>query len=179
MKKAIFLDRDGTLIEDVGFLHEIKKLKIFPFTGEALSILKDAGFLLIVVTNQSGIGRGFFTETQMQQIHERIQQSLSKKIDAFYFCPHLPTENCDCRKPNTGMIEQAIKDFSIDAESSWTIGDKAIDVELGVNARTKTAMVLTGYGNSELQKLHKKPDIVGKNLLEVAKGIVSLCSRKT
>lgn len=176
MRKAIFLDRDGTLIEEVGFLHKIEELKIFPFTAEALSILKNAGFLLIVVTNQSGIGRGFFTEAQMQQIHERMQEILSKKIDAFYFCPHLPTENCHCRKPNTGMIEQAIKDFSINVESSWTVGDKALDVELGFNARTKTAMVLTGYGTSELQKLHKKPDVVGENLLEVAKRIVSLCS---
>jgi D-glycero-D-manno-heptose 1,7-bisphosphate phosphatase len=174
MKKAIFLDRDGTLIEEIGFLHRIEDLKIFSFTDEALSILKKAGFLLIIITNQSGIGRGFFSEAEMHQIHAQIQKELNNKIDAFYFCPHLPQENCNCRKPRTGMIEQAVADFNVNKAESWMVGDKQSDIELGFNAGTKTAMVLTGYGVFELPKLKRQPDLIGKNLLEIARKITSV-----
>ncbi|RMF98733.1 MAG: HAD family hydrolase [Acidobacteria bacterium] len=174
MKKAIFLDRDGTLIEEIGFLHRIEDLKLFSFTDEALSILKKAGFLLIVITNQSGIGRGFFSEAEMHQIHVQIQKELNNKIDAFYFCPHLPQENCNCRKPKTGMIEKAVADFNVNKTESWIVGDKQSDIELGFNACTKTAMVLTGYGVSELPKLKWQPDLIGENLLEIARKITSV-----
>ncbi|MCS6873664.1 MAG: HAD family hydrolase [Pyrinomonadaceae bacterium] len=172
MKRAVFLDRDGTLIEEVGFLRRIEDLRLFDFTKQALSILKEQGFLLIVVTNQSGINRGFFSQSDMEQIHLEIQKRLEGMIDAFYFCPHLPEENCFCRKPSLGMIEKASKDFSIDIGKSWTIGDKIIDLELGIKAGTKTALVLTGYGSLELHRLRIKPDLVGANIFEVAKKIV-------
>lgn len=171
-RKAIFLDRDGTLIEEVNFLHRIEDLKFFPFTEEAISILKNAGFLVIVVTNQSGIGRGIFSTDEMLQIHEVIQRRLDGKIDKFYFCPHLPEEGCECRKPNTGMIEQAMQDFTIDLDNSWVIGDKKIDIELGFNAKVNTCMVLTGYGISEVHKLSKTPNLIVENLLEAARKIV-------
>src|ERR1051325_9224005 len=95
-RKAIFVDRDGTLIEEVNFLSRIEDLKFFPFTEQSVAILKENGYLLIVVTNQSGIGRGIYTEADMRAIHDEIQQRLSNSVDGFYFCPHLPDEDCRC-----------------------------------------------------------------------------------
>jgi D-glycero-D-manno-heptose 1,7-bisphosphate phosphatase len=112
--KTIFIDRDGTLIEEVNFLHRVEDLRFFDYTDEAVKLLKAHGFLIIIATNQSGIGRGIYTENQMHEVHDAIQNQLTENIDAFYFCPHLPDEGCVCRKPNLGMIEQACKDFAID-----------------------------------------------------------------
>ncbi len=172
-KKTVFIDRDGTLIEEVNFLSRLEDLRFFSYTDEAIRLLKENGFLVIVITNQSGIGRKIFSEAAMHDIHAQIQTNLNEKLDAFYFCPHLPTDGCACRKPNLGMIETARKHFSIDLENSWIIGDKAIDVETGFNARIKTALVLTGYGEKAVNKLERKPDIVAENLLEAVRLIVN------
>ena len=172
-QKTIFIDRDGTLIEEVNFLSRLEDLRFFDYTNEAVRLLKENGFLVVVVTNQSGVGRGIFTESAIHEIHEKIQTDLTEKIDAFYFCPHLPTDGCICRKPNVGMIEAAQRDFTIDLENSWMIGDKAIDVETGFNAGINTAMVLTGYGRKDIEKLSKKPDIVAKTLLEAVEEILN------
>jgi len=166
-QKTIFIDRDGTLIEEVNFLSRLEDLRFFPYTNEAIRLLKDNGFLIVVVTNQSGIGREIFEEDAMHLIHENIQSDL--ELDAFYFCPHLPTDGCRCRKPNLGMIEQASKDFAIDLENSWMIGDKTIDIETGFNAGIKTALVLTGYGQTAARELKRKPDVIAENLLEAVK----------
>lgn len=172
-QKTIFIDRDGTLIEEVNFLSRIEDLRFFDYTNEAVRLLKENGFLIVIVTNQSGVGRGIYTESAMHEIHAKIQSDLTEKIDAFYFCPHLPTDGCACRKPNLGMIEAAQRDFAVDLENSWMIGDKAIDVETGFNAGIKTAMVLTGYGRKDIEKLSKKPDIVAETLLAAIEGILS------
>ena len=171
-QKTIFIDRDGTLIEEVNFLSRLKDLRFFDYTNEAIRLLKENGFLVVVVTNQSGIGRGIYTESAMHQIHGKIQTDLTEKIDAFYFCPHLPTDGCVCRKPNIGMIEAAQRDYAIDLKGSWMIGDKTIDVETGFNAKIKTAMVLTGYGRRDVEKLARKPDIVAETLLAAVEGIL-------
>ena len=170
-KKTVFIDRDGTLIEEVNFLSRLEDLRFFPFTDEAIRLLKENGFLIIVVTNQSGIGRKIFEEAAMHEIHEKIQEELTEKLDEFYFCPHLPTADCACRKPNLGMIETACVRFSIDLENSWIIGDKTIDVETGFNAGIKTALVLTGYGKKAVEALERKPDVIAENLLEAVKMI--------
>ncbi len=170
---TIFIDRDGTLIEEVNFLHRIEDLRYFPFTDEAIKILKEHGFLTIIVTNQSGIGRGIYTENDMHEIHKKIQEDLTEKLDAFYFCPHLPDEGCACRKPNLGMIEAASADFAIDLENSWMIGDKDIDIKTGFNIQIKTALVLTGYGHTSVAILDRQPDIVADNLLEAVKSITN------
>lgn len=171
---AVFLDRDGTLIEEVNFLSRVEDLRLFPFTANAVNMLKDAGFLVIVVTNQSGIGRGIYTEADMHAIHEAIQNELSGAIDAFYFCPHLPGADCRCRKPNTGMIESAMADFDIDLDNSWMIGDKKIDVETGLSMRLRNILVLTGYGQQHHTSLEYSPDRVVTDLEYAAKEIVSL-----
>jgi D-glycero-D-manno-heptose 1,7-bisphosphate phosphatase len=173
LQKAAFLDRDGTLIEEVNFLARVEDMRLFPFTLEAVELLKKNNFLIVVITNQSGIGRGIFGESDMQAIHDEIQTQLNGQIDAFYFCPHLPEENCACRKPKTQLIEHARADFAIDLENSWVIGDKKLDIETGFNARTKTALVLTGYGRKTFENLTEKPDLIAENLLEAARIICS------
>ena len=167
--KAAFLDRDGTLIEEVNFLSNVEDLRVFPYTFEAVKLLKDAGFLVIVVTNQSGIGRGIYDEAAMNSIHDEMQSQLDGMIDAFYFCPHLPCDGCSCRKPSLGMIEAAMKDFSIDLPNSWMIGDKKIDVETGQSAGSKTAMVMTGYGRGHANALDSTPDVLAENLLDAVR----------
>lgn len=176
-KPAVFLDRDGTLIEEVNYLAAPKDLKLFPFAAEAIRLLNENGFLVILTTNQSGIGRGYFTENDLREIHAKLIAELAAqnaKLDAIYFCPHAPENDCDCRKPKTGMIRRAIADFSIDLENSWAIGDKALDVEMGFNAGTKAALVLTGYGIVEKERLNRKPDLIAENLLDVAEMIVDV-----
>lgn len=163
---AIFVDRDGTLIEEVNFLSRVDDLRIFDFTFNALKRLKNAGYLILVITNQSGISRGIFTENDMHTIHSAMQDRLNCMIDAFYFCPHLPNSGCRCRKPQTGMIEQAMVDFSIDKSNSWMIGDKAIDVMTGQNAGLNTALVLTGYGSTDIEKLESKPTVTAADFAE-------------
>ena len=169
--KTIFLDRDGTLIEEVNFLSRVEETKLFPFTCEAVDLLKSNGFRLIVITNQSGIGRGLFDEESMHAIHRQIQRELNDAIDAFYFCPHLPEGDCCCRKPNLGMIETARNDIPIDTSSSWVVGDKDLDVELGLNAGLRTILVETGYGLEHRKILKRKPELITANLLEAARYI--------
>lgn len=174
-EKAVFLDRDGTLIEEADYLARPEQLKLFPFAAEAIRLLNENDFLVILITNQSGIGRGFFDENTLREIHGKLIAELEKsnaKLDAIYFCPHNSVDNCACRKPKTGMIEQASEDFSIDLETSWMIGDKSIDVETGFNAGTKTALVMSGYGRKEIENMERKPNIAAKNLLFAVKEIL-------
>lgn len=176
-QKTAFIDRDGTLIEEVNFLHRVEELRFFSFTNEAIKLLKQNGFRVVVVTNQSGIGRGIYTEDDMHSIHNKIQEDLIEKLDAFYFCPHLPDFGCACRKPNLGMIEQAMRDFEIDFENSWMIGDKILDVDLGFNAKVKSALVKTGYGEKSIGELTRQPEIIAENLLEAVLQIVDFHRR--
>lgn len=170
-KPAIFLDRDGTLIEEVNFLSSVEDLRLFSNSRDTITELKHAGFLIVVVTNQSGIARGHFDESAMHAIHDEIQNRLDGAIDAFYFCPHLPNAGCKCRKPSTGMIDAAACDFDIDLNNSWMIGDKAIDVQTGFNANLRTALVLTGYGEIQQSMLDRPADITSENIGLAAKAI--------
>jgi D-glycero-D-manno-heptose 1,7-bisphosphate phosphatase len=170
--KAVFIDRDGTLIEEVNFLHRVEDLQYFSFTDEAIRLLKESGFLVVLVTNQSGIGRGIYTVDDMHSVHEQIQADLTEKLDAIYFCPHLPDEDCTCRKPRLGMIEAALADLPIDLENSWMIGDKILDVELGLNAGIKPILVKTGYGEKHLPNLKRPPFAVADNLIEAVRLIL-------
>ncbi len=167
--KAIFLDRDGTIIEDVNYLNRFEDIKLTPFAKEGLQILKECGFKLIVVSNQSGIGRGYFGEDFVKKTHKVINDMLGGLIDDFYFCPHKPDDNCSCRKPKTGMIDRAIEKFGIDRNKSFVVGDKESDVELGLNAGITPLLVTTGYGN--LIKKQTKAKAVFDNLYEVARWI--------
>ncbi len=165
LRPAAFIDRDGTLIEEVNFLSRVEDLRVFSFTAEAIRLLKERGFWIFVVTNQSGIGRGLYTEAAMRTIHDEMQRRLGGTIDAFFHCPHLPDSGCRCRKPGLGMIEEAHSSFPIDMARSWFIGDKLLDSETGWNAGIRTAMVRTGYGRAVESALVRKPDIVTDDLL--------------
>lgn len=136
MNKAAFFDRDGTINVEVNYLHKIEDFRFIEGIPELIKKYNDEGYIVIVVTNQAGIARGYYTENEMHKLHRHINQELEKigaHIDAFYFCPHHPdiTGECNCRKPATGMLEQAIMDFDIDVTQSILYGDKPWDIEAG------------------------------------------------
>ena len=156
---AVFLDRDGTLIEERGYLDRLELLSVFPWTADALRLLKRAGFALVVVTNQSAIARGIIDEDFLARVHQELSARLARggaAIDRYYHCPHLadaPVERyrqaCRCRKPGPGMIEQACRDMDLDPARSFTIGDRWLDVACGVGAGTRAIRVRTGHGAAE------------------------------
>ena len=172
---AIFLDRDGTLNEDPGYISDPDSVKLFPETGEALSALKKNGFLLIVISNQSGIARGLLEKKDVEAVNSKINSLLAKnkvKIDAFYYCPAHPDynseEECECRKPSPKLIFDAAKDFNIDLNKSYLIGDAVSDINCGKNAGVKTILVKTGQGVETLSILQKEnnfPTFVANNLI--------------
>jgi D-glycero-D-manno-heptose 1,7-bisphosphate phosphatase len=159
MNPAVFLDRDGTLIEERGYLDRMELLSVFPWTADALRLLQRAGYTLVVVTNQSAIARGIIDEAFLDDVHRELSARLSRggaAIDRYYYCPHLvdaPLERfrqaCRCRKPGPGMIEQACRDMSLDPARSFMIGDRALDVACGAAAGTRTIQVRTGHGAYE------------------------------
>jgi D-glycero-D-manno-heptose 1,7-bisphosphate phosphatase len=163
MNKAAFLDRDGVLIEDTQYPGDPKTIRFLPDIGPAVKTLSQKGFKVIVISNQSGIARGFFPEENVKKINEKINRKLAAEgahIDAFYYCPHHPDENCECRKPKIGMLKQARKDFGIDFKKSWMIGDALKDVECGEKAGCKT-ILLSKEKNPEYK--------TAEDLLEAAK----------
>jgi D-glycero-D-manno-heptose 1,7-bisphosphate phosphatase len=186
MKKAVFLDRDGTINEEVGYLSDLKQLRLIPGAARAIKRLNDAHFLVVLVTNQSGIARGYFTEAFVQETHVLLRKMLKEQgahIDAVYYCPHHPksgesayTRMCECRKPGIGMIEQAVRDMHIDVRSSYVIGDKWSDVELGQRAGTRAILVSTGYkaddpGNKRPDRV-REPDLIASTLGDAADWIL-------
>lgn len=160
MNKAIFLDRDGTLNVEVDYLHETDKLVFIDGTFQALRLLKAHGYKLIVISNQSGIGRGYYKKQDVEQLHHYMNAILSRHhaaIDAFYYCPHVEQDKCLCRKPHTGLIERAVAEWNIDLEQSYMVGDKESDLMTAFNAGCKYALVLSGHPISEtLQDRYKK-----------------------
>lgn len=168
------MDRDGTLIEEVNFLARVEDLRFFSYTIESLRLLKENGYWIFVVTNQSGIARRIYDEAAMHSIHDAIQERCGNLIDGFYFCPHMPDAGCECRKPKLGMLKQAQDNFEIDMENSWIIGDKRLDIETGFAAGIKTVLVRTGYGENDEQKLERQPDIIADDLLTAVEEIVDL-----
>jgi histidinol-phosphate phosphatase family protein len=146
-RPAVFFDRDGTLMEEAGYCADPRQVRLYPGVPLALRELKAAGFLTFIVTNQSGIARGFFTESQYQAVQEQLLAEIGPGlIDASYFCPDAPGVPSSCRKPEPGMVLQAARDFAIDLSRSYMIGDKAADIECGRRAGTRTILVMTGYG---------------------------------
>ncbi len=171
MVKAVFLDRDGTLNEEVNYLHRPEDLRMLPGTAEALRMLRGAGFRLIIVTNQAGVGRGYYTEEELmsfQRYFDRVLERDGVSIDGFYYCPHHPEHGigayrkvCRCRKPGTGMLEQAEKDLGgIDRARSWMIGDKESDTLAGKRFGLRAVLVGTGYGSGIRREQAEKGGIL-------------------
>jgi D-glycero-D-manno-heptose 1,7-bisphosphate phosphatase len=142
--RAVFLDRDGTVIHDVGYPRNPRQVRLLPGVGEALSKLRKHGFLLILVSNQSGIGRGLVMAEEAEQVHRRVIASLLEydvELDAVYYCPHAPKERCRCRKPSPEMLLRAAKEFALDLARSFMVGDKLSDIEAGKRAGCRTILL--------------------------------------
>lgn len=176
MNRAVFLDRDGTLIVEKNYLHRIEDVEFIPGSGPALARLKQQGFLLILVTNQSGVSRGYFTLEDVQRVHRHLLAALQTHgatLDGIYLCPHHPDDNCDCRKPKTKLIRDAAEKFQIDLARSFVVGDRELDVELGRNAGCQTVLVRTGYGEQVLAENRARPDHVAADLAAAADWILA------
>lgn len=188
MQRAIFLDRDGTIIENVGYLNECSKIKFLPRVSEAIKLLNENGFKVMVTTNQSGVARGFFTEETVREINRYIQESLAKQgalIDKTYYCPHHIEgiieeyrKECYCRKPNPGMIEQAVGEFDIDLKGSFVIGDKSSDIEAGHRAGCKTILLAGEDPLNNEKETALTPDYVAPDLYEAVKWLVKSSCQK-
>lgn len=187
MKQAVFIDRDGTISEEVGYINHASRFRVFPYSGAAIKLLNDAGWLAIVLTNQAGVARGYFSEEMIQTVHEQLEIELNKdgaRLDAIYYCAHHPSLGeppyrfaCDCRKPKPGLILRAAEEMDLDLSHSWMIGDRYSDIELARNAGVNSAFVLSGYGRGEWEHQRAtwnyEPDLVAETLLEVVQKIIS------
>ncbi|GBD04287.1 D-glycero-beta-D-manno-heptose-1,7-bisphosphate 7-phosphatase [bacterium HR19] len=167
--RCIFLDRDGTLNIDKGYSNKIEDLEIIGDPLHELYYLKKLGFYIIVVSNQAGAKLGYYTEKDVEVFNKEIQKKLFWLIDDFFVCTHAPDENCNCRKPKTGLIEKALEKYQISLENSFVIGDKASDIEMGERVGAKTILVLTGHGKKEITKA--RPDLVAENITQALRMI--------
>jgi D-glycero-D-manno-heptose 1,7-bisphosphate phosphatase len=159
--RAIFLDRDGTVSEEVGYINHVSRLRLFPWTAAAIRSINDAGMLAVLVTNQAGVARGYFVEAMIGEVHERLVRELAEdgaRLDAVYYCPHHPSageppyrQACECRKPRPGLLLRAAEDHEIDLARSYMVGDKYSDVQLARTVGAKGVLVLSGYGRGELE----------------------------
>ncbi|WP_432737761.1 D-glycero-beta-D-manno-heptose 1,7-bisphosphate 7-phosphatase [Maridesulfovibrio sp. FT414] len=173
--KYILLDRDGTIIVDKHYLSDPAGVELIPGASEGLKMMAEAGFGLIVVTNQSGIGRGYYSESDMRAVNRRMEELLAGsevKFAAVYHCPHGPDENCDCRKPAAGMFDQAIAEFGMNPTDCYVIGDKLCDVELGLSKGAGAILVRTGKGRKEEPKCQGKATYIADDLVDAVKFIL-------
>jgi len=178
VNKAVFLDRDGVITKEPPYYaHKIDQLELIPNSAEAIRLLNESGFKVIVISNQSGVARGYYQEKDIKIYNNEMKRQLEEKgahIDAIYYCPHHPEAtidkykiDCDCRKPKPGMLRQAEGDLNLDLKYSFLVGDKMSDIEAGYRAGCKTILVLTGQGNGELKKISEidiKPNYISKDL---------------
>jgi D-glycero-D-manno-heptose 1,7-bisphosphate phosphatase len=183
---AVFLDRDGTINEEVGYLDDLAKLRLIPSSFAAVRMINASGMKAVVITNQSGVARGIFTEEMVRQAHRIIEGWLadqSAHIDRFYYCPHHPTEGqgeylvaCRCRKPEAGLLRQAAGELNIDLRKSYMVGDTARDMETARNAGVKGILVLTGFGGEEAASGtapgHASPVYIAENILDAVRWIM-------
>ena len=155
-RRAVFLDRDGTINEDRGYIGDPEDVALIAYAAEAIKKLNEQDIPVIVITNQSGIGRGYYGEAELKAVNKRFEDLLLEyeaHIEGLYYCPHLPTEGCECRKPATRLINEAANDHDIDLKESVMVGDKVSDMELGQRAGMKSVLVLTGYGPMALEEI--------------------------
>ena len=180
--EAIFLDRDGTINEEVGYLKSLAQLVLVPQAAQAIAMINQSGMKSVVVTNQSGVARGYFTATFVGQVHQRLQSMLASqaaRIDAFYFCPHHPEgqglyrQECNCRKPAPGMLLTAARELGIDLSHSYLIGDTPKDIQAALQAGARAVLVRTGYGReAEAECAGVGPHYVADDLLAAVKWIM-------
>ena len=188
MKKrpAIFIDRDGTINEEVGYVNHIDRFKILPGVVDAIRQINHSFYLAVVVTNQSGVARGYFSENLVKEVHHRMESELGAagvRLDRIFYCPHHPLKGappylrkCECRKPKTGMIKRAVQELRIDLSRSFVVGDSLSDLELAENAGVPGILVLTGYGREVREKIREgvtvKPVYVAADLRDAVAWIL-------
>lgn len=183
---GVFLDRDGTVCEEVGYVNHVTRCRLLPRSAQAIRRLNEAGLKVAIVTNQAGVARGYFTEEMITSVHERLRGLLSEagaRVDGIYYCAHHPSAGeppyraeCDCRKPRPGMILRAARDIGIDLERSFIVGDSSRDVDAGAAAGVSPVLVLTGYGRGEWEhqrsRFHSTPLHVAEDLLDAVEWIL-------
>lgn len=186
MKPAIFVDRDGTVSHEVGYLNHPSRFRLYPWTVDAVRQVNRAGFLAVLVTNQAGVARGYFPESMVEEVHARLRAALAEggaAFDAIYYCPHHPAvgaapyrRDCDCRKPRPGMLKRAEAELGADLPRSWMIGDRHGDLQLAWNVGARAALVKTGYGLGEVEyeapRWKRQPELVAEHLLEAVERIL-------
>jgi D-glycero-D-manno-heptose 1,7-bisphosphate phosphatase len=184
--RAVFLDRDGTLNEEVGYVNHLERFILLPRVGEAIRLLNQHKIKAVVITNQSGVARGYFPESLILRVHQKMIELLKKEgahLDGIYYCPHHPDvgvppyrTKCRCRKPGTGLVEKAVKDLDIDCLRSYAIGDRGADIGFAHQFGAKGILVLTGYGKGEWEyfggQWREKPDHVASDLYEAVQWIL-------
>lgn len=189
-RRAFFLDRDGTVADEVGYVNHLSRFRLYPWAAEAIRRIHAARMAAVVVTNQAGVARGYFPEELIKQVNQKMQQELSdagSPLDGIYYCPHHPAvgvppyqQQCRCRKPLPGMIEQAVEDLNLELEGSVVIGDRYGEVEMAHRLGLRAALVLTGYGRGEYDYMRKdwprQPDWVAENLLDAVEKILAEAS---
>jgi D-glycero-D-manno-heptose 1,7-bisphosphate phosphatase len=183
-RPAVFLDRDGTLLEEAGYLDRLERLVFFPYTIDAVRLLNQAGFRVVIVTNQAGIARGIFKESFVAEAHAHVADRLAAggaHVDGFYYCPHHPEatveefrRDCECRKPKPGMLTRAAADLDLALDRSFVVGDRWHDLEAGQRVGARTLLVRTGYGRTEAAspKAHVQPAAVVDNVIEAVSWIL-------
>ncbi len=193
VRRAVFLDRDGTLNEEVGFLTEVERFRLFPYTGSAVRRINQAGFLAVVVTNQSGIARGLLTPKLVEETHERLTTEIAAaggRIDRIYYCPHHPEGSvvpynirCDCRKPAPGLLTRAAAELGIELAGSFVVGDRYVDVGAAHEAGARSVLVKTGFGRGEwITSQHQKrpqPHHIADNLEMAVEWILNQVQAQT
>jgi len=177
--KAIILDRDGTLIEDKDYAYKIEDFELLAGVIEGLKILKK-NFLLFIVTNQSGIGRGYYTDREFHIFNEHLIGILKEnqiRIERTFYCPHVKADNCECKKPKIKYIREIIDGWNVDIKNSWVIGDHPSDILFGINAGSKTVYLISGHGKKHFHELEVegiKPTMISSNFLNTAKKIIEM-----
>jgi D-glycero-D-manno-heptose 1,7-bisphosphate phosphatase len=179
MHKAVFIDRDGTISEEVGYMYDATLYKPFSYSGPAIRRINQSGMKAVLITNQSGVGRGYFEEAIVHRVHDILNAELARhgaRLDAIYYCPHAPDAGCECRKPQPGLLRRAEKELNIDLHASYVIGDKHVDVETAYAAGAKAILVMTGYGRGEFEA-HKtdahQPHFIAEDLTAAVDAILS------
>jgi D-glycero-D-manno-heptose 1,7-bisphosphate phosphatase len=179
-RRAVFLDRDGTICEEMGYLNHVTRLLVYPFAAAAIRKLNDARIPVVVVTNQSGVSRKFFPESLVREVHEKMTELLragGARFDGIYFCPHQRADNCECRKPLAGLLNSAAQDLHLELSGSYVVGDRYADIDMAHRVGAKGILVMTGYGRGDYE-LHRdewprQPDAVEENLVNAVDWILA------
>ena len=175
LQPAVFLDRDGTINQDTGYIDSPERLFIIDGAASAIKRLNSKGFRVVVITNQSGVGRGYFTKEAADSVNKKLEEILKREgahLDGIYYCPHHPDDNCECRKPRIGLLEKAKNDLAIDFKKSYVIGDKGSDIEIAQSIGGKGILVLIGSGKDEKQKLDHEPSYIATDLKDAVEWII-------